>query len=304
MKLFEISLTNYCNFKCSYCISDSNRGADKFSAPLLLDENGNLKIHPDGMSQLEYDTLKNTAHDSGDWINLDVLYSFILDNLDDWVINLTGGEPLYYPNIDKFILKLSKTHKVIVTSNISLISSKKELLKIDRNNFFLRIGYHPEFRSEKEFIRNMSYIIDHNFKYIINYVLHPSYYVNSTKYSDHIRLLIENNYDYEVTPFEGKFDNITYPTPISKRSELEMSLLSDHQLNFTQKSPIGDSFILAEPSGVIYECQGKEVMLGSVYENTLSLIQQPKNKCFNIIGCSPVASANNYLKIFTNNTLS
>src|ERR1035437_9635269 len=106
MKIFEVSLTNYCNFACSYCISDNTRGDDKFSKPLKLNNDGSLKIHPDGMLQDDYDRLKDSAHDSGDWLNLNQLLSFIRDKLDSsWCINLTGGEPLYYPKIDTFLIE-------------------------------------------------------------------------------------------------------------------------------------------------------------------------------------------------------
>lgn len=305
MNIFEISLTNYCNFRCDYCISDPSRGSDKFSGPLKLDENGLIKIHPEGMLQEDYDRLKDTAHDSGDWVNLDSLYSFIINKLSpEWVITLTGGEPLYYPNISEFILKLSTTHKVVITSNISLIKKHIKLLSSDRSSVFFRVGYHPEFRSISEFISNMNYLINNGFNYIVNYVLHPKYYINSELYLKHIDILDTNQYQYEITPFEGTFEGSKYPKKISEMNNVEKKYLINYQKNEITISPMGNHFMLVEPNGKIFQCQGKNIQLGDIYSNHVKFTNQPMSVCFSSNGCSPARSADNYLKIFLNSRLS
>ncbi len=331
MKVFEACLTNYCNFKCSYCISDSKRGSDKFSEPLKLDDSGNLLLHDKELSQEEvnkravilqeqgqlaldeYVSNEHKAwvarsylkHDYTDWLDFESLIKFVRSRLsDDWVITLTGGEPLYYPNIEYLITELCKTNQVVVTTNASLIRSKTKLLEIDRNKLFFRVGFHPEFRNLKTFEECMRFIIENKFKYVINYVAHPKYYENSSDlYQKHLNYLNENGYLYEITAFEGRYNKETYPKPIMFRSEIENTLFSEFDKFSLSRSVIGSSFIMSEPNGEIYECHGKSKKLGDVYSNTLNLERVIHKACFSVTGCNASKSANTYLRLLFNDKL-
>ena len=331
MNIFEVCITNYCNFKCSYCISDPTRGCDKFSEPLKLNSEGELKLHNKDLTedekkkrkiilqtqgqvaldkyvQSEHDkwfATKDEKHDYTDWLNFDSLISFIKTNLDDsWLINLTGGEPLYYPKVEKLILELVKTHKVLLTTNLSLIRSKSELLSVPRDRLFFRVGYHPEFRSLDAFKLSMDYVIENNFKYIVNYVAHPSYYEdNSPKLKEHLKLLKDNKYLFEVTPFEGKWNDRQYPTSLSKRSEIENKLFSINMKYESNEYPMGTNFMICEPNGDIYECQGRSKQLGNVYENRVSFERVSHSMCHFSKGCPTLKSANMYLKVFLNDSV-
>lgn len=330
MNIFEVCLTNYCNFKCTYCISDHTRGCDKFSQPLKLNEDGTLKLHSPGLTneeikkrdnilkkegqlaldeyvkseQEKWEATKEEKHDYGDWLDTESLLKFIRSNLDDtWLINLTGGEPLYYPKIEDFILELTKTHKVLLTTNLSLVRSKPKLLEISRNSLFFRVGYHPEFRNVDTFVECMKYLVDNNFKYLINYVAHPEYYEESEKYKEHLRLLKDNKFTYEVTPFEGKWNNTSYPRTVGNRTELEKKMFNINQRFEAIESKMGTNFLICEPSGKIYECQGRQEQLGDVYSGELSFKKIYHSMCFMTKGCPTLKSANMYLKVFLNTSI-
>lgn len=326
MKVFEVCLTNYCNFKCDYCISDKTRGFDKFSEPLKLDSNGSLLLHDKELSAeevakrakmlsdkgVEYLELyvkaehekwvasSHLKHDYTDWLNFDKLLDFIRTNLsDNWIINLTGGEPLYYPKVEDLITRIAETNIVLITTNASLIKSKAALLNIPRDKLFFRIGYHPEFRNLETFKKNMEYIIANNFQYVINYVAHPKYYENeSNTYSEHINFLIDNEYQFEITPFEGKYEGKSYPKLRGKRNEIEEYLFGPSDKYRQIHSPMGVSFLMCEPNGKVFECQGKGELLGDVYENTLNLKKIQHSPCFSYKGCYTARSANTYLETF------
>lgn len=331
MNIFEVCLTNYCNFKCSYCISDPTRGCDKFSEPLKIDSTGNLKLHNkdlteneknkrkiilqtqgkdalDNYVQSEHDkwfATKDEKHDYTDWLDFSSLLDFIRKNLsDEWLINLTGGEPLYYPNVEKFILELSKTHKILITTNASFIRSKPELLQIPRDKIFLRIGYHPEFRNLDTFKLCMDYVIQNNFKYIINYVAHPMYYENdSPKLKEHMKFLRDNSYLFEVTPFEGKWNDKNYPTRLDNRSEIEKKLFNINEKYEAKEFPMGTNFLICEPNGKIFECQGRQKELGNVYDNKIQFERIGHSMCHFTKGCPTLKSANMYLKVFLNDSI-
>lgn len=330
MNIFEVCLTNYCNFKCTYCISDPTRGCDKFSQPLKLNEDGTLKLHSLGISyeehikrdkifktqgklaldkyveseQLKWEATKDEKHDFGDWLDTTSLLNFIKTNLDDsWLINLTGGEPLYYPKVEDFIVELAKTHKVLLTTNLSLVRSRPRLLEIPRDSLFFRVGYHPEFRNTETFVECMKYIIDNEFKYIVNYVAHPEYYEDSEKYKGHLKLLKNNKFTFEVTPFEGKYKDNNYPKNKEDRSELEKKMFNINEKYEIYDSPMGTKFMICEPNGKIFECQGREAELGNIYENTIRYEKVRHSLCFITKGCPTLKSANMYLKVFLNTSI-
>lgn len=331
MKVFEVCLTNYCNFKCSYCISDSKRGSDKFSEPLKLDDSGNLLLHDKELSPEEVNkravilqeqgqtaldeyvlsehnnwvARSHLKHDYTDWLDFESLIKFVRSQLsNEWVVTLTGGEPLYYPNIEYLITELCKTHQVVVTTNASLVRSKTKLLNISRDKLFFRVGFHPEFRNLKTFEECMKFIIENKFKYVINYVVHPEYYENSSDlYQKHLNYLNENGYLYEITAFEGRYNKETYPRPIMFRNEIEKLLFSESDKFALPRSVIGSSFIMTEPNGEIYECHGKSKKLGNIYSNTLNLERIIHKACFSVTGCNASKSANTYLRLLLDSRL-
>lgn len=68
-------------------------------------------------------------------------------------------------------------------------------------------------------------------------------------------------------------------------------------------SKMGTNFLICEPNGKIYECQGKQEELGNVYENKLSFKKIHHSMCFLSKGCPTLKSANMYLKVFLNTSI-
>jgi organic radical activating enzyme len=293
MKIIEVCLMNYCNFKCTYCISDPTRGCDKFFKPLRTNKDGYINLHPSGTTKDNYEI----THDKGDFLDFESLITFVRTKLDsDWLINLTGGEPLYYPKVEELILELTKTNKVLLTTNLSLIKTKPELLSL-QDRLFFRVGYHPEFRNVNTFIELVKYLEENNFKYIINYVLHPKYYIDSELFLEHLEPLDNNNFVYEVTPFEGEYNSKQYPTPYYMRDSIEKMLLKDPTINY-EEVKMGLDFLICEPTGKIYECQGRKKQVGSVYDLELNLERVDHQLCFFMKFCSTLESTKTYLEIF------
>ena len=86
MKHCDISLLNSCNFSCDYCKSSSQH----------VRKNNEFGI---------YD-VNSPVLDS------DFLIKFIQDNLEGYVIQLSGGEPLTHPSIGYLLREISKTNKI------------------------------------------------------------------------------------------------------------------------------------------------------------------------------------------------
>ncbi len=219
MKCVDIILHDYCNFSCSYCISGSqHRPGD----PIHVDDEGNLKIvkdlrlnhngtksRPSAKSNnipfKEPDFLKwlkDNGHLRHKFLDLDILTKYIREQLPDWTLCISGGEPLLHPKIDEFLTEITKTNKVILLTNASKLMKFPKLLDIAPDRIFYRIGYHPEFRSIPAFLKIMEYVKSNDMNYVVNYVLHPEYASNGL-HKAHIDLLVDNDIEREVTRFEG-----------------------------------------------------------------------------------------------------
>jgi sulfatase maturation enzyme AslB (radical SAM superfamily) len=180
-----------------------------------------------------------------------------------------------------------------------MVKSKKKFNDIDRSRIVFRVGFHPEFRNLDRFVESINYLIENNFKYIINYVVHPRNYENgSTVYADHIESLERNNFKYELTPYEGEYDGVKYPRKLYDRSEIETALFSAADVHRQKTSVMGSSFMMCEPDGKIYECRGKHVTLGDVYSKSVMLQKVHHVMCFVEKGCYTSRSANTYLSNF------
>jgi len=233
------------------------------------------------MNDREYiEIVKNTGNFRHQFLDLDILYDYIRTHLSDWTIALSGGEPLLYPKIDEFITKLVKTNKVILLTNLSLIKNHMEL--IDLPNLFFRVGYHPQERSSRHFTSVVDILKFNHVPYIVNYVLHPSH-VESGEYLDHIKVLDDNDFEYEITRFEGTWKGEEYDKHHDLK-EWEKEILSSHimsPINVSADEP-GQTYLAIKAEGTVFECHDYRVNMGNVYDNTLNLEPISKEGC---IGC-------------------
>ena len=89
-RVLNIEMTNFCNFSCSHCYKEAKNSNSIFLSEKILE-----------------DLIKNYKGKIA-------------------TINITGGEPLSYPNINKLLDKLTKNFTVNVTTNGSLIDIVSE----------------------------------------------------------------------------------------------------------------------------------------------------------------------------------
>lgn len=302
----EISLSNFCNFSCDYCISGSKKrkiplnpdGSARVFDDLRYNHNGMVdhsRIRKYGLSvRWEYGDLRNygkinvdgTVDRGGDFIirndfiDYSKLLNFLRNRLPNWVIHLTGGEPLHNPQIEDFLIDLTTTHKVILLTNSSLIRAKKRILEIPREMLFYRIGFHPEQYNPELYYEMISYIRDAGKDYRVNYVLHPRHYIDGLAKA-YVDFLKDNNFNYEVTRFEGEYGGIKYPTAELHPVELELVSPVWKENNYTTDTNTpGKTYLFIAPDGAIYQCPKKTMRLGSIYDKFIPTNRVEAKSCF------------------------
>lgn len=221
----DVSLLNSCNYHCDYCKSGSLHSRQNNDAG-VFDVNGPV---------LEADTL----------------IDFVWGKLGGHVIQLSGGEPLTHPSFGYILSEISKTNKVIVCTNGSLIHKYKKFLS--NNNIVWRISYHPEYRKD-DFDCVMNLVVNSCAKYIVNYVCHPRHIENGKvfEYMENIK-----TYNHTVSEFDGNYKNVNYRL-ISDIYEGICTPLKDVTFDL--------NMVVIKPNGLIYSCHGQtENSIGNIY---------------------------------------
>lgn len=302
----EVSISNFCNFSCDYCISSATHkkvptnpdGSARIFKDLRFNEKGMVdhrRIRKFGLivRGKQGDTYNfgiempdGTIDRSGDhviehdFIDYGKLLNFLRTKLPGWVVQLGGGEPLHNPGIVDFLKNLTQTHKVILLTNLSLIKARKEILDIPDDMMFYRVGFHPEQYQVERYLENIDIIRKAGKKYIINYVLHPRHYENGMGKA-YVDFLKDNSIEYEVTRFYGKWDGEDHPLP--ELSPMEKELLAPHSISnayTTDPNTPGTKYLSIYPDGNIYQCSKKTVCLGSIYGSFKPYHRMPMKSCF------------------------
>jgi MoaA/NifB/PqqE/SkfB family radical SAM enzyme len=311
----EVSLSNVCNFGCDYCISESPKfdiktnpdGSTKIYTDLRYNEKGVMDLQRarkyglsmGTMSPEEHNKLLR-EHDLGhmrdDFMDQSLLIKFIREKLPNWIVQVTGGEPLLIPKANEFLKELSKTHKIILLSNISLLSKNMDILDIPSDRMFYRVGFHPERCPVEVYSKNLNILRDHGKSFAVNYVLHPRHQTNGMSRA-YVDFLIDTNTPYEITRFSGKWGGVTYPT--KELSMQETELLSSHSKsnNFsTDPSIPGNSYMSIFPNGDIYQCSTKVKKLGNIYQDIfMPQWKVPLNACFSNGNACPSVIAQEHI---------
>jgi len=138
-----ISLTNSCNYRCSYCITKSYANHAK-----QCNKSGHAEIR-------------------GCILDLDALIAY----LDKFVpmgsiITLTGGEPMTAPYFGTLLKMLAPRYKIIVETNGSQLFKIPE--GIDCSNIRLLIAWHPKMITWNKFSANIKSFVEKNIFPIAN----------------------------------------------------------------------------------------------------------------------------------------
>lgn len=212
--LFSFVLNCNCNYTCSYCINNSDSAIKIFYK--LYNKINKRKI-----------IIKN--HDFKYEFNINYLKYFeeIINNINcnGVIVNLLGGEPTLYCNLEELITKfniIDKIKYIIITTNGSRsINYFNNLLSLS-NKLQFDISYHPEFADDEHFIDLINMFDENNFtNYAINILLYDEYYNKIMNFIDIINDMNKKSKIYltKLCGVKYESDNLFYNLLNNKTSE-------------------------------------------------------------------------------------
>lgn len=229
MKIADICLTSSCNYNCSYCKLGKWHKKAKINS-----ETGNM-----------YDI-------NGPVLDYVKVLEYIGKYLNDYILQITGGEPTILPGIELFIKEL-KNKKIIINTNGSRFKELK-----DYENVIWRTSYHKTQVSQEEFKKN----IKTKNNVFINYVLHPEYIENKSFFDDY-KFLESLGVPFEISGFEGMYKGRNY------------RFFDPMYHDFIDYDVPKDIFniVVIKPNGRVYPCHGylnDNEPIGDVYSSTFN----------------------------------
>ncbi|MHB9154089.1 MAG: radical SAM protein, partial [Endomicrobiales bacterium] len=173
-------LNNKCNYRCSYCQNDFKE--------------------PEGFTVLPPER----------WAEI---WKSVHDRYGTCAIQLTGGEPTFYPRFFEVLREVAKLHFVEMQTNLSW--EPRQLIDTVSPDRVSRVGasFHQEFEKYDSFIQKMRALKDAGFKVEITYVAYPPYL---EKGKDFLRIAREAGVPFSVLSFQGEYQGKRYPESYSQ----------------------------------------------------------------------------------------
>jgi MoaA/NifB/PqqE/SkfB family radical SAM enzyme len=219
-----------------------------------------------------------------------------------WLLHLTGGEPVIYPNFVELCTRLSQRHYLSMNSNLAHGSISGFVKAVDPARVtFINAGLHQQERRQRGgfaiFLKNAELLLDHGFPVFVSIVATPDVLAKTDD-------VIGSLSSVGLVPFpkllRGMHEGRSYPRSYTLKERESFRLFAEHarQANrarmsdwhespsidprfdddflgevprFTgQNCAAGQKFIRIEPNGNAFRCSIKTA-LGNILDQTLVL---------------------------------
>lgn len=165
---------NYCQNKCSYCVSGSNKSEWKLRGRTEVwrpegDEHLNFYELADKYGLDYHDRMcpePNKYLNAKDVLDFDAMIAWVKKYRPGSHIHISGGEPLLRPDIEEQIIKVTAEFETTIVTNGQLISKRPKLLELPVKWL---VTWHREQVSLDDFLKQIELIKEK--KHLINIIL-------------------------------------------------------------------------------------------------------------------------------------
>lgn len=190
-----------------------------------------------------------------------------------WLVGMTGGEPMLYPGFVDLCRQLTQNHRISIDTNLSLPRQVRDFVeKVDParvEEFYVSLHIQERERNKgvNSFIESAKLLQAAGHTVIVNYVLHPDLVSRFPKdrafFSDH-------GINLRPRPFKGSFNDKKYPDAYGPEAREMLSLHPGAGTKMVYDfyglpCEGGRSFIRMEPDGTVFRCSGEKTIMGNVH---------------------------------------
>jgi len=208
-----------------------------------------------------------------DALDADALLSFLERTGRQWLVGMTGGEPLLYPGFVSLCSRLTENHRISIDTNLSLPGVVRDFAKtidparVEEFYVSLHIEERERVKGVQTFVQNAQLLMQSGFTVIVNYVLHPElverFPADRDFYGSH-------GISLRPRPFKGIHQGRRYPEAYSPQARQMLALHPGAGTKMVYNfhgipCEGGRSFIRMEPDGTVFRCSGEKTVLGNVH---------------------------------------
>ncbi len=202
-------------------------------------------------------------------------------------MDISGGEPMIYPEFIEFLSRVTRYHTVGINTNLSC-DAKKMVKKIRYNREALKINatFHPLFADFDEFINKISFLEENNFPVGVSYLAWPAQIEQLPRYRESFQ---KRGFRLSILTFWGKYNGKEYP---NSYTEQEKAIISPNLGNRSgaefQIKPVitegklckaGSVYATVHPDGKALRCGGgswqrEDSPLGNIFDDDFRLLDE------------------------------
>lgn len=202
-------------------------------------------------------------------------------------IDILGGEPSIYPDVNELLLELIKYHEVFVTSNLSGSFDKlMDCVSPDlSNNIRIVTTFHPLFADIDTFLSKAKKL-KNKIRHDVLYLAYPPQIKDLEKYK---KIFEQNGLTFSVLTFWGTYNGKKYPDSYTDEEKkiIGISLSSRGGEKF-QTEPFvptgklcnaGYKYGNIQPNGMVFSCGGISNnnigFIGNIFDPNFKLLDKP-----------------------------
>ena len=252
---FSWNIHRKCNFRCPYCWWH-----DKWN-----------EFKPD-----VYQDLDKLVHV---WKRIYDLYGKVH-------IDILGGEPSIYPQINELLLEITKYHEIVVTTNLSGCFDKLlDTASTEQKNNIFRIAatFHPLFADIDTFLAKAKKYDSKISNFGVVYLAYPAQIKQIDKYKN---IFEKEHLEFSLLTFWGTYNGKKYPYSYTDEEKKIIDKYVARRGNekfqmepFNSKGKLcnaGHKYALVEPDGRVLSCGGAAINLKkNLFDPNFKLLEEP-----------------------------
>lgn len=183
-----------CNYNCTYCFLNFEETKEQFKTVVLTPQ---------------------------EWFEI---WKDIYDKYGEAHVQLTGGEPFFYPDFINLIAGLSKIHTFSISTNL-FWDIDEFIAKTEPKKIRVDAAFHPEFSNADKFLNKLIKLRKQGYITSVTMVAYPPLL---EKIKDIGKVFKLGGFDLILYPYRGPYQNRCLP---KEYSDQELLLLEDLGLN-------------------------------------------------------------------------